>query len=540
MKLKLLIIFGLAILLAVILRTYRISDTPPSLYWDETAVAYNAYSIFHTARDEYGNLLPLIFRSFNDYKMPGFVYLTAPFAGVFGLTEFATRLPSVLAGGASVVVTYLLVMELCQIGAVAHKKRIALLSAFLLGLSPWHLQFSRTGFEANVASMIFLLGFWLFLLGIRKRINLIFSFLAFTISVYFYRSIHGFLPFFLVGLVITFWKDLWAPALKRTFICGGVLLCLLILPIFQITVLNKGSVRFQQVSVIDNPQEALNIKTTNTKLENNFNRYLVYGQDFIKGYFGHFSPDFLFLTGDAFPRHRVTGMGLLYLVELPFLLAGIYYVAKLKEKKIKWILLFWAIFAPIPAAIAIPSPHALRSLNLLPLPQILVAIGIIFLIRKKFLVILLGAVYAACVVYYLNSYYLISAKIYSSIWADGYKQLTSYVFANENEYDKVLITGHQWQPYIYFLFYKNYPPFEFQASGNSYKFDRYVFGPTGWDEGGNQKELKDKDLKKYAGAEEVLVVLSPQEYSDQKDNLKFLKDIYDHNNELVFKIGETK
>ena len=42
------------IILAFILRFYKLGQIPPSLDWDETAHGYNAYSILKTARDEYG------------------------------------------------------------------------------------------------------------------------------------------------------------------------------------------------------------------------------------------------------------------------------------------------------------------------------------------------------------------------------------------------------------------------------------------------------------------------------------------------------
>src|SRR6266576_3075089 len=57
---------------------------------------------------------------------------------------------------------------------------------------------------------------------------------------------------------------------------------------------------------------------------------------------------------------------------------------------------------------------------------------------------------------YLNLYFITTPDLVASAWADGYKQLVGYVSANESSYDKILISGHYWQPYIYFLFYKKY------------------------------------------------------------------------------------
>ena len=57
----------LIILLAFFLRIIKVGSLP-ALYTDEAAFGYNAYSILKTGRDEYNQPLPLILRSFGDYK----------------------------------------------------------------------------------------------------------------------------------------------------------------------------------------------------------------------------------------------------------------------------------------------------------------------------------------------------------------------------------------------------------------------------------------------------------------------------------------
>ena len=43
----------LIVLLAFLLRIYRIESVPPALNWDEVSIGYNAYSIMQTGRDEW-------------------------------------------------------------------------------------------------------------------------------------------------------------------------------------------------------------------------------------------------------------------------------------------------------------------------------------------------------------------------------------------------------------------------------------------------------------------------------------------------------
>src|SRR5438874_1717900 len=105
------LILILIVFLASILRFWNLGSVPPSLEWDEAALGYNAYSLLHTGRDEYGTLLPLNLKSFGDYKPAVYAYLDVPFVAIFGLNEFAVRLPSALAGIGLVIVIYFLMME---------------------------------------------------------------------------------------------------------------------------------------------------------------------------------------------------------------------------------------------------------------------------------------------------------------------------------------------------------------------------------------------------------------------------------------------
>jgi len=109
---KRILLLAAIFLLALAIRTVNLGNHPPGLTWDEAGLGYNAYSILKTGRDEHGIFMPLIFKSFGDYKPGIYVYLTVPSIAVFGLTEFAVRFPSALAGTLTVLFTYFLAKEL--------------------------------------------------------------------------------------------------------------------------------------------------------------------------------------------------------------------------------------------------------------------------------------------------------------------------------------------------------------------------------------------------------------------------------------------
>src|ERR1051325_2967081 len=88
----------LLISLAGLLYLTRLTSNPPGFYIDESSIAYNAYTLSQTGRDEYGDLLPLFFRAFGDYKNPAYVYLLAFVFRLFGPSILIARLVSSLAG----------------------------------------------------------------------------------------------------------------------------------------------------------------------------------------------------------------------------------------------------------------------------------------------------------------------------------------------------------------------------------------------------------------------------------------------------------
>ncbi|MEK7500016.1 MAG: hypothetical protein AAB649_05425, partial [Patescibacteria group bacterium] len=91
----------------LIARLALFPSVPPGINRDEAALGYNAYSILKTGNDEWGIRFPATFRSFGDYKLPGYMYTLVPFIATFGLNPLAVRLPSLFAGISMIPLAYL-------------------------------------------------------------------------------------------------------------------------------------------------------------------------------------------------------------------------------------------------------------------------------------------------------------------------------------------------------------------------------------------------------------------------------------------------
>src|SRR3989344_1656359 len=212
----------LIVLFAAFVRLIFSNQSPPSLNWDEASLGYNAYSILKTGKDEWGRVFPLTFEAFGDYKLPGYIYTLIPFVAIFGLNEFSIKLPSIIAGVISVFLLYLIIKKLTQ------NNSLALVSALLLAISPWHIFLSRIALEANLAFMFFLAAVYFFFLGLNNyRYFFAFSFFS-SLTIFTYNSARVFLPLFLIGLFFVYKKELlkkwkkFLPALFLLFITFGL------------------------------------------------------------------------------------------------------------------------------------------------------------------------------------------------------------------------------------------------------------------------------------------------------------------------------
>ena len=100
----------------------------------------------------------------------------------------------------------------------------------------------------------------------------------------------------------------------------------------------------------------------------------------MRGYLSHFDPAWLFLNdNEDKASHKIPGLGVFYLWELPFLLIGFYQLIKGNfPREVKGLIFSWCLISVLPAAMTTQAPHVMRVFNLLPIPQVLVAIGLVW------------------------------------------------------------------------------------------------------------------------------------------------------------------
>ncbi len=442
------------VLTAFILRFYKLSENPPGLYIDEASIGYNAYKILTTGKDEFDTPYPMFFKSFGDYKMPVYIYATSLSMSVFGKNEFAVRFPSAFMGSLTILLFYLFIKKALQLDNLFKEKRevIALLSAFLLAITPWQLQFSRGGFENNAALFIFMLGFVLALYFYeRKRfILLLGSFALFAASMYTYHTYRIFAP--IAIFTITSFSFIIDPPARKKTLLSVLVFAFLALPLLIFSFSPQGSARFTDTSAFSE----LGSKLASVR------GLILYPFTILKNYLTYFSFYFLFDTGDGIGRHQIPNFGPLFKWQLPFLLMGFYSLVKLKSKFFKPLIIILILISPLPASLVLPSPQTLRSL-LMVIPMLtIISLGIIYFYEKismnkykKYLISGIVLVVVFELIFYQYYYFVSYPRINQLDWGGGYKETVYKIEELRKNYDEVIIDQNLSFLQTYYKFYTN-------------------------------------------------------------------------------------
>lgn len=516
-----------ALVLAAVLRLWHLGSVPPSLTPDEAALGYNAYSILHTARDEYRKLLPVIFKSFGDYKPGLYVYLTVPSIAALGLSEFSTRLPSALFGVLSVYLIYLLARLL-----FANRQSLATFSAFVAATNPYLIYFSRAAWEANVSLTLTLAGIYFFLKSFEKSKFLILSFSLFALTLLTYQGAKLSTAIVVLILICVYWKEFWQE--EKKYLAGGVVAGIIISLPIVFSLFNGQASRLNVFSIFSYHRPPEEIQKYSDSFYYLFHsETLNYKRAIMGRWFNVFSGKFLFFEGDTEnPVNTAPYQGVLLLSDLLFLPLGFFAIFKNKLQKGHIFVLLWLILAPLSAAISRDMTNAVRSLNVAIPLIVVISFGLTYFLQKfgRLGFVLAFTFYLLAFTYFSDAYFVHVPAHYSNYWRYGYKQVVEVVTPLESKYKKIVVEQSFNQPYIYFLFYS-------PRIVNNLVLEK---GPNIEDVGFVQKldniEFKQIDWAVLKGEHGILVVSS-----SNPGNLPVMKEIkYLNNRDVAFDIIEIK
>ncbi|HXS15370.1 MAG TPA: glycosyltransferase family 39 protein [Candidatus Saccharimonadales bacterium] len=480
-----LLLFIAIVILALFFRFYQLSSVPPSPSLDEATIGWNAYSLLLTGHDEYGYHLPILLRAYDDYRPALYVYLVIPFIKLLGLQVLAVRLPAAILSIATVIATYFFTTVVFKENK--NKYWIGILAMFLLSISPFHVYISRLGHEVNPGLTFAFLGALFFLLGVYSKKSWIFFLMGifWAAAFYTYQSEKIFIPFLFIVLVSLFWKQLWEK--KKIFILSVILMTILSLPIVVTSFSPQSLIRLKGTSVFtDNPlytqtakQLLLDKQNHNYVAEIIHNRRITTVEIFLTNYFSHYNPIW-WTTNGGDEQFKIPGLGLSYWWELPLFILGIFFLLKSRLPiSLKILPLAWIGISFIAPGITTQAPHAMRSYNILPIPQLLEALGIVeifsLLVKFKNRYALVGYVFLILLIFIISVSQLFYDYFTIFPIEEGYQfQYTlgksiAYIDSQEKNYRKVVISNRNnaYQSYMFYLFYTKYSPVLYWQEGGT-------------------------------------------------------------------------
>lgn len=520
-----LIIFCLILVLAVALRFYKLGAVPIELNRDEASLGYTAFSILKTGHEDHGVYWPINIESFGDWKLPVYVYTLIPFIKVFGLTPWAVKLPSALAGVGIVIISWILAWKLGE-KLVESKWRthFAHLTMFLMAISPWDIHLSHMAYEAHLAMFLMLAATTIFVFAIEsKKIKnrwwLILSTLLFGLTLFTYHSYQVFTPLFALALLLAYKKEIIElfknskPVFIACFLIAGFFSLSLIL-----TSIKANQTKFAALSIFDKKAYAPIVEINRGYFENRNNPLAKIRDNYPSLLINQiqrnitvlYSTRFFFFEGGTHGSHDIAGTGKLYPIEAIFLLiAGYEILRRWQTKSLNLtlkLIISWLILASIAPIITFEAAHAIRFSPALFALSFLSAFGLLNIVKKyerlsiKLILLLFAAIIFYSIIYFTTTYFVIAPKRDVNLHNWQIKTLISLINERYDHYDKIALPGTTWSPYIYFLFYNQVDPatlseqIEYFPTGSDgfrhvKRLGKIEFSDVDWNENNNKNTL---------------------------------------------------
>jgi 4-amino-4-deoxy-L-arabinose transferase-like glycosyltransferase len=339
--------------LAFALRAYDLVHNPPELFEDELAGAASAWSIVTTGHDVGRTVLPFLTTRL-ELKQPLYGFSTLPFQWLLGHDTLAVRLPAVMFGTTTVVLTAWLARCLGR-GRVEQSS-----AAVLMAILPWAVHLGRVGWEPASTLPFTIGGVGLLWTGLEsgRRARVVAAAIVLAIGAYTYQ------PALLINILLAAWVlAARAPRISRRDLAGiaaGAIAALVVLVPYGLAA--RDPLFLQRAATISSFAHGFNAEDVGLAWTN---------------YWAQWNPRWLFLEGTANLRNE-PDMGVLFPWVAPFLALGIFRLLQRREPGDVF-LLGWLALGPVPAALTNDGvPHFLRGVAALPPIVIASSIGLAF------------------------------------------------------------------------------------------------------------------------------------------------------------------
>lgn len=446
--------------LSFFVRLYQLDRIPIGLNIDEASMGYNAYSLLQTGKDRYGQVFPVIFRSFGSFQAPLYTYFTVPVVFLFGVNIFAVHLVSALSGFIVVCATFLIAFV-----GLKHNFTQAMAITVVVAFTPWSILFTRFGTEASLGLALFVLSIAFFILSLSKIQFFILATFFLGLSTHAYYSERVISVIFFIGFIFLFFKKLLRY--KLWLMLGTIVLIATLIPHLVISGSGAFTRRLEQVNYFS---EDTFLKQDESLRNLPLGRGIYITREFLSQYVAYFSPRNLFFDPDPQGARSIPDLSVFYSwMVIPFFI-GIYHLLKKKSLPVIKILILVILISPIPAALTRDPFYTIRTLVFLWSISFVIGIGVYNLLIKisnfylKFGLILAVVLFSA-VSFYI-SYFILFKYERSENFGYSYIKLLEFIEQNKDFSQKkfVVDNARDLGAGIRMAFLKKYDPVKLQQT----------------------------------------------------------------------------
>lgn len=344
-------------------RLAYVQFVPPRAYTpDEAAILLNAQLLSETGKDEWNQPWPVVYRSFGDSKLPGYLYSVWLTGNLWKFEWLAVRIPSILAGALLPLAVWCLVRNL--VGSA----RAAWMTVLFLIISPWTWHYGTIGFEANLALLLFIAALALLYKKTAAWWSDLLASLFLIASVLTYNAPLFLLPAVLVGVIAWRWPN-GAQSARAAF---GVIVA----GVAAGAVTLAATSQKVAISIFQDPTLQALYPEYRAQFPGVFqtilgNQWVYFLYHSVTRWVDSWTWEFLVSRGGANPWHGIPGTGHLngfVLISLaifvPYLVFTLWKTRSVRSHEVRALgILIWLTgTALVPAIVTVDAPHATRSL----------------------------------------------------------------------------------------------------------------------------------------------------------------------------------
>ncbi len=433
------LVLAAILVLGAALRLFGLWTDAPPLFADEMDPYISVQSIVTRGVDRDGTLEPYLYSPLERHPP---IYGIAAYAStrVFGNTPLGIRFPAAAFGIISIVLLYLVALELTGL------QPIALLAALLFAIEPIEVHFSRIGWPPATVLPFFLGALYLLLRALREARpeislpRLAAAAVALGLCAYTYAAT-WFYALIMVTSLFALHRDVFRPRANRLKLAAAAVIALAIAaPGMLIEFTDPHTVaRARSMATFAN---GLNANTLGIL----FNHYI-----------SQFGWAYLVTTG-ADEMVYMWGHGALYWWFVPLIVLGAPFAHRyVRSRMLAVCLWIWLAIYPLGSALTNdgPATHPARTIAGSPVLAIFAGIGCYALVRIGDLIapplwrrcygVALAAALLVCTAGSVWSFWRWYAGVYPTVtagaWESGARAAFAAVRAHERAYERVCLSG---------------------------------------------------------------------------------------------------